>query len=1114
MGDMRKHVAVLMGQADEEFQARFLRGFSDKAATLDLDVSVFSMRMRNQTTTEREIGDASVFHAVNFSLFDAVVVMADTIQASGVVEHLENRIRDEFHGPVLFVDGDSECFPVLWTDNVRPMKALVDYLVDDCDYRDFAFLTGKKWNRHAQIRLEAFRNALKDHWIELDEDRVYDGDFWYTSGMSCVRKMLDSGRALPQVVVCANDIMAIGLCGELEKNGLRVPDDIAVAGFDSFFEGRTSPKGITSAALDAQGCGAHVAGELVRLMQHQDVRPHVDQAPTLITGGTCRCNSRVPAASEAFGNRRWTWETYDSRMSYSALHSTFDDDLIAPKTLEEFLQVVWSHLMRMVDIEEYYLVLDNAWSNPDAHHQGSFSTGSLSNEVICALHYISGNSTDGMIQPERRFPLFQMLPDLQTAGGDPVLRFFVPLFFEDRAFGYAVAVFKKNGNIYDKEFRLYTDALSRALEVLMRSQMLAGREIEIEGFGQNAEQKEKKTTRRELTRDEKKEYKETMKILDQNLFRYFFQPIVSAETGEIYSYEALMRADSALPISPLNLIRYAQMDGRLYDIERDTLMNVLNIITTNEIFEDKKVFINSIPGVLLNDEDRTRIEGLLKKRADNVVIEITEQAEMGDEELENLKERYRGLGTRIALDDYGMGYSNAGNLLRYMPDIVKIDRTLLSDIEKNKQKQHFVREIIDFCHDNGMLALAEGVETPEEMRTVIRFGADLIQGYYTGRPAPEPVESINENVRSEIRRYQQERQDGSDQTIFAAGKSSRVLMSNLIKEGITHILVGEDRMAYRDIAFAGAPGQRANIHMEVARGYEGVITLENVCLANIKNRPCIEIGEGARVILILMGNSILTGNGIHVCDGSDLRIEGSGNLEIRVNGDDYYGIGGGRNERHGKITFSQDGEIRINANGNQGVCIGSGKGGGLEINRGRYNLLQSGQSGVGIGSVEGYEHFILQDCELSADATLTNCVILGSLRGSSDITIERAAVRLYGAAKRLVAIGSLDGVSTAMHLADGNVDADLQMDMGTAIGSFAGATQVDIQRAGMKIDVRGQEALGIGGANERIKVSFDMANVRCDVRSEQRCVTKAPAENLKITESRCRFIVNGAETVL
>ena len=88
-----------------------------------------------------------------------------------------------------------------------------------------------------------------------------------------------------------------------------------------------------------------------------------------------------------------------------------------------------------------------------------------------------------------------------------------------------------------------------------------------------------------------------------------------------------------------------------------------------------------------------------------------------------------------------------------MPRVVKIDRMLITEINDNPQKQHFVKSIIDFAHDNSILALAEGVENSKELKTCISMGVDLIQGYYTGKATRVPIKEINPYIRNEIVNY-------------------------------------------------------------------------------------------------------------------------------------------------------------------------------------------------------------------------------------------------------------------------------------------------------------------------------------------------------------------------
>ena len=107
-------------------------------------------------------------------------------------------------------------------------------------------------------------------------------------------------------------------------------------------------------------------------------------------------------------------------------------------------------------------------------------------------------------------------------------------------------------------------------------------------------------------------------------------------------------------------------------------------------------------------------------------------------------------GSELAVDDFGTGHSNIVNLLRYAPQIIKIDRFLITDVHNDMNKQMFVKSAIEFARMNNIKIIAEGVETIEEFQTLAGFGVDLIQGFYTAKPAAEPLAAIPDDIRNSI----------------------------------------------------------------------------------------------------------------------------------------------------------------------------------------------------------------------------------------------------------------------------------------------------------------------------------------------------------------------------
>ena len=244
------------------------------------------------------------------------------------------------------------------------------------------------------------------------------------------------------------------------------------------------------------------------------------------------------------------------------------------------------------------------------------------------------------------------------------------------------------------------------------------------------------------------------KLLNEKMLSFHFQPIVSAHDGHIFGYEALMRDETEAKLSPFDILKGAAKLERMYDIEKATFNGVLNRIEEGkEEFAGKKVFINSLPAYQLVGADAAKLLSRLNEHRGNVVVEYTEDSEVDEDLIDVNRAVYSALHVDIALDDYGSGYSNTNNLLRYEPRYVKIDRSLITGIDTNPQKRYFVKSIIDYSKDNNILVLAEGVETVEELRSVVMLGVDLIQGFYTGRPSRNPLQEIAEEVAGQIKRF-------------------------------------------------------------------------------------------------------------------------------------------------------------------------------------------------------------------------------------------------------------------------------------------------------------------------------------------------------------------------
>lgn len=1102
----KRRIAVLGGEVEEKRQSRFITGFLRQARTEDMDVCVFSMFRKYQDTPVREAGDANIYNLFRPVDFDGIIIIKDSIQTNGVCRDLENRIEEEFNGPVLVIDRESDFFPSVYEDDYAGMAAIVTHMIEVHGYKDIAYVSGKRWHPHAVKRLQAYCDTMKKRGLRVKEERIFHGDFWYTSGSQAVREFALSRAGLPEAIVCANDEMAIGVCEALEERGLRVPEDVAVTGFDATEEGMTGPRIMTSTIFPDEENGMYAATYMKAKLDGVREPEFLDK-PRLCEGETCGCNLH---GKKDRCNRRDTWLTERMAEGIHSVNNMMPENLIVQQNIGDFLGTVYSYIYQLKDVESLRLCLSKQWTelvkDPSLH----VNNAGYPDTMICAVRYNS-SGRDGLVGMDELFETSKLLPELDEEHEEPLAYFFTPLFFEGECFGYSAISYGDKARSYDVEYRMWMAAVSRCMEALRRQVIIEGLKEQLAGSMQN--KFSTANARYELlSPEEKEDYELVTKILDENLLTYFFQPIVKASNGEIFSYEALMRSKTEKRISPLDIIKYAGLQGRIIDVERATYINVLGIIEEKgEAFGDAKIFINSIPGLRLKEDDFETIKALLRRNCHRTVVELTEEAELDEAELDHMKELFNELNIEIAIDDYGTGYSNVSNLLRYMPNYVKIDRALLSGIESKPQKQHFVSEIIKFCRDNDIMSLAEGIETKEELRTVIHMGVDLIQGYYTAKPSAEIIPRINEMVRNEINTYYQERQDGTDKRIHTAGNSNRISLGMLYRDGYTDISVGDENAVYKDIAIIGSPGLNTDLHMQVLPGYSGVITLENVTFSNIKGRPCIDIGENCDVTVKLQGENYFKGMGIRVPEGSRLIFVGEGNLQVNINTPIFYGIGNELDQKHGEIRFDQDGRITVKAMGQNGVCIGSGLGGPIKIVRGQYSISGGGSTCVAIGAIDGDSRFDIRNCMLEAEVNAEFAVGVGSINGSSGLYISKSSFSVSVSGDQVSGVGTVNGQNSDILVEDSRVSVSLRADTSTCLGALRGRTDFALNHSSGMFENSGDEALIFGGRNQETSLVFEKADIKSEIHTGLGRDTYAKEEDIRLIDGRTHFVINDRE---
>lgn len=550
------------------------------------------------------------------------------------------------------------------------------------------------------------------------------------------------------------------------------------------------------------------------------------------------------------------------------------------------------------------------------------------------------------------------------------------------------------------------------------------------------------------------------RVITESLVSYYFQPIVDAHTGAIYAYEALMRPHEidGIKLSPLEVVEIAGEQGLSPAVEYLTLSKTISYLFDNRgLFGSKKLFVNTIPNCRITDEEYDEIYGAYGDVFGNLAIEITEGMQITPKSLELIRERYGSKGALVAMDDYGTGYANESTLISIKPELIKIDRSLIMNINNDVQKQHLVSNMIDFAHNHTIKTLAEGVETKEELETLICFGIDLIQGYYTSKPNPSLLLEIPSEIREEIL--------GINLKNVGYTKKSYILDSEepqdiaaLAVEGYTDVVIESE-----NVFLTGNTSHSVSMRISCPDDYKGTINIIGVNVFGLE-APAITLGKNCDVTLCVCGKNYLSYEGIRVPASSSLLITGGGQLNVDVNNTNGVIIGGDHLQDFGSITVDISGSLNITSQSGNFAAIGGGFGGensAVTIAGGLVTAELKGTTVIGIGAFTGSVDIKLKDCNIDIDSQGQNVVSIGSKNGKVNLE-SNSVIAIAGSGDNCCCIGALENGSGSMVFGGGSYDLSARSKNSVAIGAVNGSVDVEIKSGEYNIFSEGNSAAGVG----------------------------------------------------
>ena len=239
-----------------------------------------------------------------------------------------------------------------------------------------------------------------------------------------------------------------------------------------------------------------------------------------------------------------------------------------------------------------------------------------------------------------------------------------------------------------------------------------------------------------------------VRMFDEGRYFMYMQPIVDAREEHRLGFEYLLRGtDEDGKLVPAGMI-FEEIGnaGILFGIDRAARLCAVETAATAGL--DGYVFINFTPGAIYDPEVCLRTTDAavsrLRLRPEQIVFEVVESLEVDDlDHLRGVINFYRQAGYKVALDDFGSGFSNFETYFALRPDFMKIDKSITNRLHETGPRD-LLSGLIANCRQEGVKTISEGIETPDQAEICRSMGVDYLQGYLFGRPAaPDHWKSID-----------------------------------------------------------------------------------------------------------------------------------------------------------------------------------------------------------------------------------------------------------------------------------------------------------------------------------------------------------------------------------
>lgn len=479
----RKKIALVTAELGNIYQKRVMKGVYSQCAKYNYDVAVISPMMNTTHFMSDDLqGEINIFQLINFDLFDGVIITPSHLFGMDVKELEEEMLayfKANCHCKVVALDLPFGDYETVYTDEAGEFYEITKHIYEKHWRQKVYFLNGFKGYRVSEERLSGFLRYHQEMGIEVPESHIFYGEFWYNNGEDLADKIYNKEVEMPDAVICASDHIAIGLVNRLTKYGIRVPEQIAVTGYDTTREAALNDIYVTSYEPKEHEVAARAVNIIHNFLEpeepEQDTVVEGDSSAGLHCGESCGCSTDTlylrKVMNEAMLHQKPNWNDIWAGKPIDIsvlLESYMSESVMNVRDHVNCIDQIYHHVYLLHPYTDFWLCLKENWLDvndvmtkgyPDKmkvclHSQGQSDMGAATMVGFC-----------DSIGP-RTFDTKQMLPEMLENDDDTAsVYYYIPIHVGAETLGYAVMKCPltqehKIGYVFHNWLRIVSNALS------------------------------------------------------------------------------------------------------------------------------------------------------------------------------------------------------------------------------------------------------------------------------------------------------------------------------------------------------------------------------------------------------------------------------------------------------------------------------------------------------------------------------------------------------------------------------------------------------------------------------------------------------------------------------